>query len=698
MNCAGRLFLRRLPHPLLGPRLSACRTDCLWAWQHQQQHLQRQRLQQRSVQYTCGALAAQQASASPALPPAASPTVTSGGPAPPLAPVSFDYTTLVAATAELQAWVPAKVEAVVQQEAGTALRLRTVADSGWLHLCYHSRYAHVGIGTAPPRGAAAELFTFGAQLQAALRGLVLTAVLVPTPFERVLKLVFAPRPGDPPTCQVVFECMNRYSNLLLLDPNDTVLAAAHQVGQRMSSVRHVQVGGRWELPPPAGGVDPGSCSSLEQWREVLCRLAEAAPPERPATIAQVAVRGFRGVSPQLARDLALAAGVGHDSRPADLDSMQWQRLYAAWQSWLDRLASGRFAASSCPQTGGFSLLGTQPQQVPCLLPFLHQYYSAPQEGEAFGGLKQQLCRVVAAAITRLHKKVAALQQQGGEGDRHLGTQRQADMIMGNVYRISPGAAWVEVEDWDSGELVRLPLDPRKTAVEAAEALYKQARKQRRAVLQVAPLLAAARQELAYLAEVEVMLQQLEGGAHLAALQEVQAELVAGRYMKAPPDAALAGKAAAKARKTSQRAQKRSGGGGGGNGSASGGSRDFRRYESPSGFAVLVGRNSRQNDELSNRMAQPGEVWMHARGVPGAHLLMRVPAGRSASEADMRFAADLAAWFSKARSEGKVDVTVCDPKHLSKPTGAKPGQVLVKKESVVVGRPDQSAAAQQGELD
>lgn len=65
---------------------------------------------------------------------------------------------------------------------------------------------------------------------------------------------------------------------------------------------------------------------------------------------------------------------------------------------------------------------------------------------------------------------------------------------------------------------------------------------------------------------------------------------------------------------------------------------------------------------------------------------------------MRFAADLAAWFSKARSEGKVDVTVCDPKHLSKPTGAKPGQVLVKKESVVVGRPDHSAAAQQGELD
>lgn len=267
-------------------------------------------------------------------------------------------------------------------------------------------------------------------------------------------------------------------------------------------------------------------------------------------------------------------------------------------------------------------------------------------------------------------------------------------------------------------------------------LHLQARKQRRAVEQVAPLLAAARQELDYLAEMEVMLAQLEAGSHLAALQEVQvragwgcwlacwsgvmagpgkraaalpasvlcpvfntacmvpvlqADLVAGKYMKAPPDAALADKAVAKARK----AQKRSGGS---SNAAAGGSRDFRRYDSPSGFAVLVGRNSRQNDELSCRLAQPGDVWMHARGVPGAHLVMRVPAGQAAGEADLRFAADLAAWFSKARTDGKVDVTMCDPKHLSKPSGAKPGQVMVRKEAVVVGRPDQSVAAQRGEVE
>ena len=83
-------------------------------------------------------------------------------------------------------------------------------------------------------------------------------------------------------------------------------------------------------------------------------------------------------------------------------------------------------------------------------------------------------------------------------------------------------------------------------------------------------------------------------------------------MKAAPDAALAGKAAGKAASKERKAQRRGDKSGDRRGAVAGGSRDFRRYESPSGFAVLVGRNSRQNDDLSMRLANPGDVWMHAR--------------------------------------------------------------------------------------
>lgn len=83
--------------------------------------------------------------------------------------------------------------------------------------------------------------------------------------------------------------------------------------------------------------------------------------------------------------------------------------------------------------------------------------------------------------------------------------------------------------------------------------------------------------------------------------------------------------------------------------------------------------------------------MHARSVPGSHLVMRVPAGSSADSEDIQYAANLSVYFSKARESGKWDVTMADARHIKKPKGAKPGQVLVSEEAVVTGFPDKSAA-------
>lgn len=84
--------------------------------------------------------------------------------------------------------------------------------------------------------------------------------------------------------------------------------------------------------------------------------------------------------------------------------------------------------------------------------------------------------------------------------------------------------------------------------------------------------------------------------------------------------------------------------------------------------------------------------MHARGVPGSHLIMRAAGGKTPSDADVQFAANLSAFFSKARSSPRWDVTMCSAGDLRKPKGAKPGQVLVLKESVVTGVPEDSEAA------
>ena len=96
------------------------------------------------------------------------------------------------------------------------------------------------------------------------------------------------------------------------------------------------------------------------------------------------------------------------------------------------------------------------------------------------------------------------------------------------------------------------------------------------------------------------------------------------------------------------------------------------------------------------MANPDDLWMHVRGMPGSHALLRVPDGSAPSDADVRFAADLAAFFSKGRNETKAEVIVTRAANVRKPKGARPGQVVVVKEKSIVARPSASAAAVAGE--
>ena len=117
------------------------------------------------------------------------------------------------------------------------------------------------------------------------------------------------------------------------------------------------------------------------------------------------------------------------------------------------------------------------------------------------------------------------------------------------------------------------------------------------------------------------------------------------------------------------------------------------YTLPGGWEVLVGRTDAANDRLSLRLARPGDWWFHIRGLPGSHVVLRVPAGVTPDRATQELAAALAAYHSKARQAGTVPVSCTEARHVSKPKGAKPGTVAIRKELVLKVRPlTESAAA------
>jgi predicted ribosome quality control (RQC) complex YloA/Tae2 family protein len=110
------------------------------------------------------------------------------------------------------------------------------------------------------------------------------------------------------------------------------------------------------------------------------------------------------------------------------------------------------------------------------------------------------------------------------------------------------------------------------------------------------------------------------------------------------------------------------------------------YRSPGGFEIWVGRNNFQNDRLTFRIANQYDLWFHTQEIPGSHVLLRLEPGAVPGQVDLQAAADLAAYYSKARQSEQVPVIYTEPKHVYKPKGAKPGVAIYKHEQVIWGQP------------
>ncbi len=111
-----------------------------------------------------------------------------------------------------------------------------------------------------------------------------------------------------------------------------------------------------------------------------------------------------------------------------------------------------------------------------------------------------------------------------------------------------------------------------------------------------------------------------------------------------------------------------------------------RYELPGGWIVLAGRNDQDNDQLSLKIAKANDYWFHVKGLPGSHVVLQVPAGEQPDNNTLKAAAAVAAWHSKKRESKQVAVSCTQARFVTKPRGAKPGTVQIRKEKVLKVRP------------
>ena len=119
--------------------------------------------------------------------------------------------------------------------------------------------------------------------------------------------------------------------------------------------------------------------------------------------------------------------------------------------------------------------------------------------------------------------------------------------------------------------------------------------------------------------------------------------------------------------------------------------DFYKCQTPNGTEIWVGRNNNQNEALSFKAANDYDLWLHTQEIPGSHVLLRLEPGAAVRDDDLAVAANVAAWFSRARQSEQVPVVYTKPKHVYKPKGARPGMVIYKHEQVLWGQPQLAKA-------
>ncbi len=575
---------------------------------------------------------------------------------------AVDFTTLTAACSEIRdRWLPARSEQVYQRDRYTiALLLRTLNQRGWLEICWHPQAAHICIGSSPPR--IPDTFTFSQQLLHQLNGLALVEIKAIAPWERVVDLQFARRPGEAALWHLYVEIMGKYSNVILTDSTNIIVTAAHQVSQKQSSIRPIQTGQPYEPPPSLTSAIPSLSESQQRWQERVSLV--------PGAVRRCLLKSYRGLSPTLVQSIAQVAGLDPDQSTDTLAVSDWQQLFRYWQEWLQAVDKSQFQPMWTDK--GYTVLGWGVEPAKDMQDLLNRYYTIELNQQEFTQLHHALSQKLNNILAKLRLKARTFEERLQQSDRADEYRQQADLLMAHLQDWEPGMKLINLPDFDTGNPVTINLEPEKNAVQNAQSLYKRHQKLKRARTAVEPLLKEVKAEIEYLEQVEAAITLLsdandqidkyQTAEDLEALKEIREELIQQRYLE--PESG---------RRSSTEVP----------------STNFHRYRTPSGFELLIGRNNRQNDQLTFRLAGDYDLWFHAQEIPGSHVLLRLEPGAVPDVADLQFAADFAAYYSRSRQSEQVSVVYTEPKHVYKPRGAKPGIAIYKQERILWGQPQRT---------
>ena len=456
--------------------------------------------------------------------------------------------------------------------------------------------------------------------------------------------------GFPVQKRLVAELMGRTCNLYLLSPEGRILDCLRRIGLDESAKRAALPGLMYQEPEVITKKDPRDAENYVNFFDT----------PGADLIADRLMDTFGGLSPLICREAALFAAGSTDARPDPRDEEAIaEKLQLFFHEHLNHPKPYFYAqADGTPKQFAFCPIRQYGscQEAESFTALLDMYYIVRDRKDAMRQKSQAVRKTVQNLCTRLKRKMA-IQEKELEATYDRERLRQlGDIVTANIHRIIKGQTVIQCEDFydEDMKLIDVAISPILSPQQNAAKFYKVYARMKNAEKELTKQIELGENELHYLMSV---LEELNRAQTEAELEEIKRELQDGGYIR--PDAG---------RKKVKQAKLQP-----------------MRFESTDGYPIYVGRNNRQNDELTFKLARKDDIWCHASKVHGSHVIISC-GGTTPPDDTITQAAQLAAYYSETSGGQNIPVDVTPVKQVKKIPNGKPGMVIYHTYRTVIANP------------
>ncbi|MFP4021614.1 MAG: NFACT family protein [Halanaerobium sp.] len=473
--------------------------------------------------------------------------------------------------------------------------------------------------------------------------------IVQPDFERMIRIDIEKRGKK---FSLIAELMGKYSNVILVDDNEIVLDAMKRITEKQNSERQLYPGIKYENPPAQDKLNPLELKNSEEFRQII-----------EEDFSQAAFRAvmynFRGIGPYSAREIVYRAGLDPAENYKDLSDSEKNKIADSMLKLFSQFKKGIYNPviavkdEDVDYISAFILKHRNPEELKEFdnPDWMMDYYFKEflKDKELKRGIRE-LNKVVNNYLNKNIKKQKKLKKQLQESKDAEKYKKMGELITANIYQINRGDEKIVVNDYysDDQEEIEIKLDPSKSPSDNAQKYFKKYNKLKKSVKHLKREIAKLRHEEKYLKQVSMNIEQAETTADL---EEIEAELKEENYIKK--------------QKQNQRNKKNK-------------KLPPRKFISSDGYQILVGRNNKQNDRLTKKIANDGDIWLHTKVIAGSHVIIKRDNDSEVPNKTLTEAAAIAAYFSNARESTNVPIDYTPVENVNKPKGAKPGLVYYEK--------------------